>query len=84
MASLHVRLLPFANGNANMAITYDENGRQTRTITERKKLAQLGPDYEMDREILDARMNKKAREDAGKDMLLDEILNRKKNKKGKA
>ena len=67
-----------------MAITYDENGRQTRTITERKKLAQLGPDYEMDREILDARMNKKAREDAGKDMLLDEILNKKKNKKGKA
>ena len=67
-----------------MAITYDENGKQTRTITERKKLAQLGPDYEMDREILDARMNKKAREDAGKDMLLDEIFNRKKNKKGKA
>ena len=67
-----------------MAITYDENGKQTRTITERKKLAQLGPDYEMDREILDARMNKKAREDAGKDMLLDEILNRKKNKKGEA
>ena len=58
--------------------------QQTRTISERKKLAQLGPDYEMDREILDARMNKKAREDAGKDMLLDEILNRKKNKKGKA
>ena len=67
-----------------MAITYDENGKQTRTISERKKLAQLGPDYEMDREILDARMNKKAREDAGKDMLLDEILNRKKNKKGEA
>ena len=67
-----------------MAITYDENGKQTRTISERKKLAQLGPDYEMDREILDARMNKKAREDAGKDMLLDEIFNRKKNKKGKA
>ena len=58
--------------------------QQTRTISERKKLAQLGPDYEMDREILDARMNKKAREDAGKDMLLDEILNRNKNKKGKA
>ena len=67
-----------------MAHTYDENGRQTRTISERKRLAQLGPDYEMDREILDARMNKKAREDAGKDMLLDEIFNRKKNKKGKA
>ena len=67
-----------------MAKTYDEKGRQTRTISERKRLAQLGPDYEMDREILDARMNKKAREDAGKDMLLDEIFNRKKNKKGKA
>ena len=67
-----------------MAITYDENGKQTRTISERNKLAQLGPAYEMDREILDARMNKKAREDAGKDMLLDEILNRKKNKKGEA
>ena len=65
-----------------MAHTYDENGRQTRTISERKRLAQLGPDYEMDREILDARMNKKAREDAGKDMLLDAI--KKKNKKGKA
>ena len=65
-----------------MAITYDENGKQTRTISERKKLAQLGPDYEMDREILDARMNKKAREDAGKDMLLDAI--KKKKKKGKA
>ena len=59
-------------------------GKITNSISERKKLAQLGPDYEMDREILDARMNKKAREDAGKDMLLDEILNRKKNKKGKA
>ena len=40
------------------------------------------PDYEMDREILDARMNKKAREDAGKDMLLDEIMNKKKKKRG--
>ena len=65
-----------------MAHTYDENGRQTRTISERKRFAQLGPDYEMDREILDARMNKKAREDAGKDMLLDEIFNRKKKKRG--
>ena len=59
-------------------------GKVTNSISERKRLAQLGPDYEMDREILDARMNKKAREDAGKDMLLDEIFNRKKNKKGKA
>ena len=67
-----------------MAITYDEDGSQSRTITERKrKLAQLGPDYEMDREHLEARMNKKAKQDAAEDMLLDEIFNRKKNKKGK-
>ena len=64
-----------------MAHTYDERGRVTRTISERKKLAMM-PDSEMDREILDARMNKKAREDAGKDMLLDEIMNKKKKKRG--
>ena len=63
--------------------TIDMNtGKVTNSISERKRLAQLGPDYEMDREILDARMKKKAREDAGKDMLLDAI--KKKNKKGKA
>ena len=67
-----------------MAKTYDEKGRMTRTISERKRLAKLGPDYEIERDILEARQNKKAREDAGKDMLLDEIFNRKKNKKGKA
>ena len=67
-----------------MAKTYDEKGRMTRTISERKRLAQLGPDYEIERDILEARQNKKAREDAGKDMLLDEIFNRKKKKKGKA
>ena len=64
-----------------MAHTYDERGKVTRTISERKKLAMM-PDYEMDREILDARMNKKAREDAGKDMLLDEIMNKKQKKRG--
>ena len=55
---------------------------QTRTISERKRLAQLGPDYEIERDILEARQNKKAKQDAGMDMLLDEI--KKKNKKGKA
>ena len=85
MASLHVRLLPYANGNANMAMTYDEDGRQSRTITERKRrLAQLGPDFEIEREILEARENKKARQDAGMDMLLDAIKKKTKNKKGKA
>ena len=64
-----------------MAHTYDERGKVTRTISERKKLAQLGPDYEIERDILEARQNKKAREDAGMDMLLDEI--KKKKKKGK-
>ena len=66
-----------------MAKTYDENGRQTRTITERKRLAKLGPDYEIERDILEARQNKKAKQDAGEDMLLDEIFNRKKKKRGK-
>ena len=71
-----------------MAITYRMKGsnpddvEQTRTISERKRLAQLGPDYEIERDILEARQNKKAREDAGMDMLLDEI--KKKKKKGKA
>ena len=83
MASLQERLLPYANGNANMAITYDENGRQSRTIKERKRrLAQLGPDFDRERDILEARNNKKARQDAGMDMLLDAI--KKKKKKGKA
>ena len=62
-----------------MAHTYDERGKVTRTISERKKLAQLGPDYEIEREILEARQNKKAKQDAGMDMLLDAI--KKKNKK---
>ena len=68
-----------------MAKTYDEKGRMTRTISERKKrIANLGPDYEIERDILEARQNKKAREDAGRDMLLDEIFNKKKKKRGKA
>ena len=66
-----------------MAMTYDEDGRQSRTITERKRrLAQLGPDFEIERDILEARNNKKAKQDAGMDMLLDAI--KKKKKKGKA
>ena len=66
-----------------MAITYDEDGRQSRTITERKRrLARLDPDFEIERDILEARNNPKARQDAGMDMLLDAI--KKKKKKGKA
>ena len=68
-----------------MAITYDEDGRQSRTITERKRrLAQLGPDFEIERDILEARNSKKARQDAGMDMLLDAVKKKTKPKKGKA
>ena len=67
-----------------MAITYHEDGSQSRTITERKRrLAQLGPDFEIEREILDARQNKKAASDAGMDMLLDAVKKKTKKKKGK-
>ena len=68
-----------------MAITYDENGRQTRTITERKRLAGLPDDLEIERDILEARQNKKAQQDAARDMLLDAIRKSggKRNKKGK-
>ena len=69
-----------------MAITYDEDGGQSRTITERKRrLARLDPDFEIERDILEARQNKKARQDAAEDMLLDAIRKSggKRNKKGK-
>ena len=59
-----------------MAKTYDEKGRQTHTISERKRLAQLGPDFEIERDILEARQNKKAQQDAAEDMLLDTIESR--------
>ena len=42
------------------------------------------PDFEIEKQILDARTNKKAQEDAGQDMLLDRIFNKKNNKKGRA
>ena len=68
-----------------MSKTYDEKGRQTRTISERKRLAQLGPDFEIERDILEARQNKKAQQDAAQDMLLDAIKKSggKRHKKGK-
>ena len=50
MASLQERLLPFANGNVNMARTFDEDGTETGSISERmekkKKLAMLPHEYE--------------------------------------
>ena len=74
-----------------MAITYTMKGEnpddieQSRTITERKrKLARLDPDFEIERDILEARNNPKARQDAGMDMLLDAVKKKTKPKKGKA
>ncbi len=66
-----------------MAETFDEKGRKTRTIPERIRLAKIPDDLEIERDILEARQNKKAREDAGKDMLLDEIFNTKNKKRGR-
>ena len=53
---------------------------------ERKKqrLAAIPDDLEIERDILEARQNKKAMEDAGRDMLLDEIKRKSKPKKGRA
>ena len=60
-------------------------GRITNSISERKKLAQLPDDLEIERDILEARQNKKAKQDAGMDMLLDAIKKSggKRNKKGR-
>ena len=66
-----------------MAESFDEKGRKTRTIPERLRLANIPDDLEIERDILEARQNKKAREAAGKDMLLDEIFNTKNKKRGR-
>ena len=63
-----------------MAHTVDEKGKRTRTITERQ-LAK-GEDYEVERDSLDHRKNKKAAKDVAEDALLDEIFNKKNKKKG--
>jgi len=60
--------------------TIDEFGNMTNSQGQR--LAQLPDDFEIERDILEARQNKKARQDAGMDMLLEAI--KKKKKKGKA
>ena len=72
-----------------MALRYNTigmDGALSGSQLERKKqrLAQIPEDLEIERDILDARANKKAMEDAGRDMLLDEIKKKSKPKKGKA
>ena len=66
-----------------MADTFDEKGRKTKTIPERIRLAKIPDDLEIERDILEARNNKKARQDAAEDMLLDEIFNTKNKKRGR-
>ena len=72
-----------------MALRYNTigmDGALSGSQLERKKqrLAQIPEDLEIERDILDARANKKAMEDAGRDMLLDEIKKKSKPKKGRA
>ncbi len=68
-----------------MADTFDmKTGKRTKTIPERIRLAKIPDDLEIERDILEARQNKKAMEDAGRDMLLDEIKRKSKPKKGRA
>ena len=72
-----------------MAIRYNTIGMDgvlSGSQLERKeqRLAGIPDDLEIERDILDARANKKAMEDAGKDMLLDEIKRKSKPKKGRA
>jgi len=61
-----------------MAITYGMDGSKRK-----RKGSKIAMDLESEKKILDARTNKKARQDAGEDQLLDEIFNRKKKKRGK-
>ena len=66
--------------------TIDERGVTSNSQLERKqqKLA-MGEDLESEREILDARLNRQAQQDAGMDVLLDAIKSsgKKKKRKGK-
>ena len=41
MASLQERLLPYANGNANMAITYNEDGSVKKRKGDKKAVAMI-------------------------------------------
>ena len=61
------------------------SGSQLERKKQRKdqELAKLPDDLEIERDILEARANKKAMEDAGRDMLLDEIKRKTKPRKGR-
>ena len=66
-----------------MADTFDERGRKTKTIPERIRLAKIPDDLEIERDILEARQNKKAQQDAAMDMLLDAVKKQTKPRKGR-
>ena len=85
MASLQERLLPFANGNVNMARTFDEDGTETGSISERmdkkKRLAQRPKDMK------DFEFESIQRQYSGKDYTIEDKKNvinyYKRQKKGK-
>ena len=65
--------------------TIDERGVTSNSQLERKqqRLAGIPDDLEIERDILEARGNKQAQQDAGMDMLLDAVKKQTKKKKGK-
>ena len=65
--------------------TIDMDGTMSSSQLERKeqRLAKIPDDLEIERDILEARQNKQAQQDAGMDMLLDAVKKRTKPKKGK-
>ena len=67
-----------------MADTFDmKTGKKTKTIPERIRLAKIPDDLEIERDILEARQNKKAQQDAAMDMLLDAVKKQTKPRKGR-
>ena len=58
--------------------------KKIRPFDEQNTNLAMGEDLEAEREILDARLNKQAQQDAGMDALLDAVKNsgKKKKKKG--
>ena len=65
--------------------TIGMDGVVSNSQLERKqqRLAKIPDDLEIERDILEARANKQAQQDAGMDMLLDAVKKKTKPKKGK-
>ena len=65
--------------------TIDMEGVMSNSQLQRKqqRLAKIPDDLEIEREILEARQNKQAQQDAGMDILLDAVKKKTKPKKGR-